>query len=131
MGVLVLKGFLPPTILVLMVLGSIFAGVATPTEAGAVGALGAILLAAASPLALSGTALAQDRATWNLHSMFPSSLPILGTRAADLVEIVDEVSQGSLPAAWSAGGAGVARVWDSYREFREHYAVWRNLGYLD
>ncbi len=37
---------MPPLVLILLVLGSIFAGVATPTEAGAVGALGAIGLAA-------------------------------------------------------------------------------------
>jgi tripartite ATP-independent transporter DctM subunit len=36
---------MPPLVLILLVLGSIFAGVATPTEAGAVGAVGAILLA--------------------------------------------------------------------------------------
>lgn len=38
---------MPPLLLILVVLGSIFAGVATPTEAGAIGAVGAILLAAA------------------------------------------------------------------------------------
>ena len=38
---------LPPLLLILIVLGSIFAGVATPTEAGAIGSIGAILLAAA------------------------------------------------------------------------------------
>ena len=37
---------LPPLLLILIVLGSIFAGVATPTEAGALGAVGAMLLAA-------------------------------------------------------------------------------------
>ena len=37
---------MPPLILILVVLGSIFAGVATPTEAGALGAVGALLLAA-------------------------------------------------------------------------------------
>lgn len=37
----------PPLALILIVLGSIFAGVATPTEAGALGGLGAIILAAA------------------------------------------------------------------------------------
>ncbi len=36
---------LPPLILILLVLGSIFAGIATPTEAGSLGALGALLLA--------------------------------------------------------------------------------------
>ncbi len=35
----------PPLVLILLVLGSIFAGIATPTEAGALGALGAMLLA--------------------------------------------------------------------------------------
>lgn len=37
---------LPPLVLILLVLGSIFAGVATPTEAGALGAVGAMGLAA-------------------------------------------------------------------------------------
>ena len=36
----------PPLVLILLVLGSIFMGVATPTEAGALGAVGAIGLAA-------------------------------------------------------------------------------------
>ncbi len=39
---------LPPLFLILLVLGSIFSGLATPTEAGALGALGAIGLAAAN-----------------------------------------------------------------------------------
>ncbi|MXV96279.1 MAG: TRAP transporter large permease subunit, partial [Gemmatimonadetes bacterium] len=38
---------LPPLLLILIVLGSIFAGIATPTEAGAIGSVGAILLATA------------------------------------------------------------------------------------
>jgi len=37
---------MPPLILIVVVLGSIFAGVATPTEAGALGAVGAMALAA-------------------------------------------------------------------------------------
>jgi tripartite ATP-independent transporter DctM subunit len=37
----------PPLVLILLVLGSIFVGVATPTEAGALGAVGALVLAAA------------------------------------------------------------------------------------
>lgn len=39
------KGLILPAILVLMVLGSIYAGLATPTEAGAVGSIGAFLCA--------------------------------------------------------------------------------------
>jgi tripartite ATP-independent transporter DctM subunit len=42
----VFKTILPPAALILAVLGSIFAGITTPTEASGVGALGAILLAA-------------------------------------------------------------------------------------
>ncbi|MGB5474902.1 MAG: TRAP transporter large permease subunit [Gammaproteobacteria bacterium] len=43
----VIKGLLPPVILIVAVLGSILGGIATPTEAAAVGAVGAILLALA------------------------------------------------------------------------------------
>lgn len=43
--VVIAKGFIPPMALIFMVLGSIFAGYATPTEASGVGALGAVLLA--------------------------------------------------------------------------------------
>ncbi|MCW5660936.1 MAG: TRAP transporter large permease subunit [Burkholderiaceae bacterium] len=42
---LLFRSFLPPALLITLVLGSIFAGWATPTEASGVGALGAILLA--------------------------------------------------------------------------------------
>ncbi len=43
----VMGSMLPPLMLILVVLGSIFAGVATPTEAGSLGAVGAMALAAA------------------------------------------------------------------------------------
>ncbi|MGI9416752.1 MAG: TRAP transporter large permease [Geminicoccaceae bacterium] len=46
LAILLLKGFLPPTFLIFLVLGSIILGWATPTEAAGVGAFGAILLAA-------------------------------------------------------------------------------------
>lgn len=42
----VLVSLIPPLVLVFMVLGSIFFGVASPTESGAFGALGALILAA-------------------------------------------------------------------------------------
>ena len=38
----------PPLFLIVLVLGSIFAGIATPTEAGALGSVGAMVLAAAN-----------------------------------------------------------------------------------
>ncbi len=40
----VLHALIPPIVLIISVLGSILAGIATPTEAAAVGALGAVLL---------------------------------------------------------------------------------------
>ena len=43
-GMMVLRSFVPPIILIGLVLGSILAGYATPTEAAGVGAAGAILL---------------------------------------------------------------------------------------
>lgn len=42
----VVLSLVPPLVLIVVVLGSIFAGVATPTEAGALGAVGAMVLAA-------------------------------------------------------------------------------------
>jgi tripartite ATP-independent transporter DctM subunit len=42
---LMIRSFVPPVILIALVLGSIFLGWATPTEAGGVGAFGAIALA--------------------------------------------------------------------------------------
>ncbi len=39
-----LQSMVPPLVLIFVVLGSIFAGVATPTEAGALGAVGAMIL---------------------------------------------------------------------------------------
>ncbi len=42
----VLRALLPPLLLIVAVLGSILFGIATPTEAAAVGAMGALLLAA-------------------------------------------------------------------------------------
>jgi len=42
----VLRTILPPVLLIIAVLGSIFAGITTPTEASGVGALGATILAA-------------------------------------------------------------------------------------
>jgi tripartite ATP-independent transporter DctM subunit len=63
----VLIVMIPPLVLIVLVLGSIFAGVATPTEAGALGAVGAIVLAAANRrLSLSSlrkTALETTRLT--------------------------------------------------------------------
>jgi tripartite ATP-independent transporter DctM subunit len=42
---MIFKSFLPPAFLIVVVLGSIFGGLATPTEAGGMGSIGAMLLA--------------------------------------------------------------------------------------
>ncbi len=58
---------IPPLVLILLVLGSIFAGIATPTEAGALGAVGAMALALANKRlsidSLRGTAQETTRLT--------------------------------------------------------------------
>ncbi|MEQ8756087.1 MAG: TRAP transporter large permease subunit [Coleofasciculus sp. G1-WW12-02] len=48
LGRRILLAMFPPLLLILLVLGSIFFGFATPTEAGAVGCVGAMVLAAAN-----------------------------------------------------------------------------------
>ncbi len=67
LGRRVLAVMLPPLALIVLVLGSIFAGIATPTEAGAVGAVGAIALAALrrrlTRAALAGTMQSTARLT--------------------------------------------------------------------
>lgn len=45
---MILKGFIPPVFLIVLVLGSIFGGWATPTEAAGIGAFGSLILAAAN-----------------------------------------------------------------------------------
>ncbi len=73
----------PPLLLILLVLGSIFAGVATPTEAGALGAVGAILLALVSRrLTLETLRESADRTT-RLTSMVVFLL--IGSTAFTLV----------------------------------------------
>ena len=47
LGARILHALLPPVVLIVSVLGSILTGIATPTEAAAVGAVGALLLAGA------------------------------------------------------------------------------------
>ena len=59
---LLFKSFVPLALLILAVLGTIMFGLATPTEAAAVGALGSMLLAVGLPRADLGPA-ARNRST--------------------------------------------------------------------
>src|SRR5690606_17204404 len=59
----------PPLVLILLVLGSIFMGIATPTEAGAIGAVGAMLLAAVYRRLSLGVVRAAAEETTRLTTM--------------------------------------------------------------
>lgn len=65
----VLTALVPPLALILVVLGSIFAGIATPTEAGALGALGALVLAALTRRLTRPTLWGAARTTASLTTM--------------------------------------------------------------
>ena len=69
LGLRVLHALLPPLALILAVLGSILAGVATPTEAAGVGALGALLLAAVRREISFGRLAEITRSTLTVTSM--------------------------------------------------------------
>ena len=74
---------IPPLFLILAVLGSIFAGIATPTEAGAFGAVGAMLLAAINRRLDLKTLIGTMDVTTRLTSMVLFIL--VGSRAFSLV----------------------------------------------
>ena len=63
------RSLMPPLLLIGVVLGSIFAGIATPTEAGALGAVGAMALAALNRSLSYATLNAAMRATTGLTIM--------------------------------------------------------------
>ncbi|MDF2366512.1 TRAP transporter large permease subunit [Sneathiella sp.] len=79
---LLLRSLLPPVILIIAVLGSILLGIATPTEAASVGAIGAILLAALRQ---------EGRGTWLLYAAGISVVALLLlANVTDLTGIVTE-----------------------------------------
>lgn len=83
LGLKVVKSLLPPLALVLAVLGSIFFGVASPTESAAVGALGAMLLAAVhNKLTLENLNKAMQQTTRLTSMVF---LILIGATAFGLV----------------------------------------------
>lgn len=65
----VVKVLIPPLFLILLVLGSIFFGVATATEAGAVGAVGAVLLAAVNRRLTTANVRETSESTLRLTAM--------------------------------------------------------------
>lgn len=79
----VTKVMIPPLVLIIIVLGSIFFGIATPTEAGAVGSLGAIILAGVNGQLSWGALKQVCDATLRITSMVIFIL--LGSTAFSLV----------------------------------------------
>ncbi|ALM51009.1 TRAP transporter large permease [Halomonas huangheensis] len=69
LGLLLLKGLVPPIVLIVAVLGSILGGFATPTEASAVGAFGALVLALAYRRLDMATLKEVLRSTTNVTTM--------------------------------------------------------------
>jgi len=78
-----LSGLVPPLLLIIAVLGSIFAGIATPTESAALGASGAILLAIVHRRFNLKIVQAVSRQTLRLTSMV--FLILIGATAFGLV----------------------------------------------
>ncbi|NLO81065.1 MAG: TRAP transporter large permease subunit [Xanthomonadaceae bacterium] len=79
----VLLVMLPPLLLIMVVLGSIFLGIATPTEAGAFGALGAVILAALNGRLKLKTLIETMDGTLRLTAMV--LMILIGSRAFSLV----------------------------------------------
>ncbi len=79
----VVKVLIPPLALIFLVLGSIFWGIATPTEAGALGALGAIILAWANGQFSLKRLFEVSESTLRITSMV--MLILVGSRAFSLV----------------------------------------------
>ncbi|WP_288900870.1 TRAP transporter large permease subunit [uncultured Sneathiella sp.] len=81
-----LRSLLPPVILIVAVLGSILLGIATPTEAASVGAVGALLLAA----------LREDGpATWLLYAAGGSVVLLLVL--ANITDLKGNAAEGAGP----------------------------------
>jgi len=111
----VLHALVPPLLLIVAVLGSILGGIATPTEAASVGAVGALLLAATRgagsprPIVLGGVALL---ALAVLAHVAPVRLQrddagtadwLLGALAAALVAVASWALLVALARAWRGG----------------------------
>ncbi|GAB6053786.1 hypothetical protein JCM17960_26060 [Magnetospira thiophila] len=87
---LIASALLPPIILIVAVLGSILAGVATPTEAAAVGSIGALLLAGARQENTSNWPVVM--AVLALALMYVLSLTTDLRVARDIIDIGDQLA---------------------------------------
>lgn len=98
-----LHALMPPMVLIIAVLGSILAGVATPTEAASVGAIGAIMLA--------GLRVDENRGL-PIYVGFLAMVALLFlANLFDLRVTRDEIPAADQMAIYAAMGACVALVW--------------------
>jgi tripartite ATP-independent transporter DctM subunit len=127
----VMQALVPPVVLIVAVLGSILAGVATPTEAAAVGAIGATLLAGlrvsklnlpGKPEAIKATILT---AIWpavrrRLDTNTPTPIYVAGLSIiiilalqgrVDLRVLREEIPAGDMIAIWIAALACLGVAW--------------------
>jgi tripartite ATP-independent transporter DctM subunit len=101
----VVRSLLPPLLLIVAVLGSIFFGIASPTESAAVGALGAMVLAGFHRRLNKANLVEAMRSTTRLTSMV--FLILIGATAFGLVfrglggdDLVSELMTGLPGGAW-------------------------------
>ncbi len=99
----VLHALVAPAVLIVAVLGSILVGIATPTEAAAVGAMGATLL--------GGHRLAPDKATPIYVGVASIVVLLVLVGNFDLRVARDVISTGEWAAIWAAGLACVGATW--------------------
>jgi tripartite ATP-independent transporter DctM subunit len=113
-----LHALIPPVVLIVAVLGSILAGVATPTEAAAVGAIGSILLA--------GQRLSNGPA-WSIYSAVAALiLLLLLTSFVDLRVARTQIPAADMVGIWIAAACCLVIAWGLFASLGK---VW-NAGTL-
>ncbi|KJS43494.1 MAG: tripartite transporter [Rhodospirillaceae bacterium BRH_c57] len=110
-----LRALLPPVALMVAVLGSILGGIATPTEAAAVGAIGAVLLAGMR-IGIGRSVLLVKAGVWGLIAVLALSRLFDLRVARDTIDPADQVGMAlaALALLTLAAGLGVA-LWGLWR----------------
>jgi tripartite ATP-independent transporter DctM subunit len=122
-----LRALVPPIILIVAVLGSILGGVATPTEAASVGAVGALMLATLR--------IAPEKPGWPVYLAGASVVAMLALAANfDMRLGRSQVSAAETAAIWAAGlcAIGLAygilvSLWRSWRSRVLHEVTRRTM----